>query len=473
MNQTSKSLLAALKSTDHPVATTRVLQEAIDDAAGTGGMVIVPPGEWTIATLFLRSGMTLYLSRGAVLAAHTDLSDYPKFTRGHNKDRAGYHLIVAEGCEHFTLAGDGVIDGRGERFWEPPIRDLKAAGQDVSEIIAKAPSHWPIDGPWWRGWGPRISSMIELKNCKHFVLRDLIIRNAPGWTVHPYCCDHLRIDGITIDNHMYGPNTDGIDLNGCRDAIIANCTITGCDDNIILKATEDARSTERIAVTNCILTSNCAALGLGAETTRSIRDVSFSNCVIGQSLRMVQLEMWDPGIIENVTISNLTGYTMTPADVPMEKVIYLDIQHHKRTDGQLGHMRNIHIEGITAVTRGRCMLTATEGSQIDDVTLRGIHLRYPEIEDASELVKTNRSNQNNNDNPEARKQNAVLVAENVNRLLVDDLRATLPRVDSTNPKMDAIWLSKVNGARITCPWLKSNHEGEGVTIRDCMDVELG
>lgn len=510
--------MAKLSAASDPVTTTRILQQAIDEAAGSrvppippatitpgkipeteptsasrpatrppsapdtpastgtstfgSGIVVVPPGVWTIATLYLRSGVTLHLSRGACLQAHTDLADYPKHVRGHNKDRTGYHLLVVENAEDITLSGDGVIDGRGEAFWEPPIRDLVAQGKDVSDDLARAPDHWPIDGPWWRAWGPRITPMIELKNCRNVIIRDVTIRNSPGWTVHPYCCDRVRIEGITIDNHLFGPNTDGIDINGCRDVVISNCVISCCDDAIILKATNDARSTERVVVTNCILTTNCAALGLGAETTHSIRDVAFSNCVIKQALRMVQFEMWEPGVIENVTISNLTGYTMTPHDVPMEKVIYMDIQHHRRTDGRLGHIRQVHIEGITAVTRGRCILTAAEGAFIEDVTLRSIHLRYPEIEDASELIKTNRSSQNNNDNPEARKQNAVLVAENVKRLRVEDLRARMPDADDSVPKMNAVWLAGVSDAVIDCPWLRPNYSVEPVESCRCSNIDL-
>ncbi|MCC5827847.1 MAG: right-handed parallel beta-helix repeat-containing protein [Phycisphaeraceae bacterium] len=470
------SLWAALRETGHPKATTGIVQEAIDraaaDASAHGGMVIIPPGTWTITTLYLRSGVTLHLSRGAVLKAHTDLADYPTHTRGHNKDRTGYHLIMAQDCDQITISGDGVIDGNGTAFWEPPIRDLRAQGKDVTDDIARAPAHWPIDGPWWRGWKPRISPMLEIRNCRDVVLRDVIFRNSPGWTIHPYCCDRVRIDGITIDDHLYGPNTDGIDINGCRDVIISNCTITGCDDSIILKATQDARSTERVTVTNCILTTNCAALGLGAETSQSIRDVTFSNCIIRQALRMVQFEMWNPGTIENVAISNLSGRTMTPEDVPMEKVIYMDIQHHGRTDGALGHMRNIHIEGITAVTRGRCIMTATEGAMISDVTLRGIHLRYPEIEDAAELIKTNRSSQNNNDNPEARKRNAVVVAENVHRLWMEDIRAAMPAAGTETPRMGGMWLSKVDQARIDCPWLAPNHQAEPIEQHECRDIDV-
>jgi len=460
MPTTTADLAGALRATDHPRATAAALQRAID-AAGErgGGTVAVPPGTWTITSIELRSGVCLHLARGAVLAAHTDLGDYEPWSRGHNKDRQPYHLIRAVGCEGITIEGDGTIDGRGEEFWEPPLRELAAEGVDISEDLARAPAHWPVDGPWWRGWKPRISPLVELRECRGVVLRDFTIRDSPGWTVHPYCCDDVRIDGIAILNHMYGPNTDGIDVNGCRDVVIADCRVVGCDDNIILKATADARSCERIAVSNCTFKTNCAALGLGAETTCGIRDVAFSNCVVEQSLRMIQFEMWEPGIIENVAVSGIVGRTMTPGDVPMEKVVYMDIQHHGRgAESELGHIRNVVIQGVAAETRGRCILTAAPGSWMQDVTLRDIHLRHDRVEDSEALAKTTKSSQNNNDNPEARAINAALVCENVRGIRAENISARMPAPGGGVPPMHGAWLRGCRGV-YDCPGLAANGPG--------------
>ena len=111
----------------------------------------------------------------------------------------------------------------------------------------------------------RISPLFEIRKSLHVVLDGFTIEDSPGWTIHPYCCDDVTIRGLTLDSDLYGPNTDGIDVNGCRDVFISDCNISGCDDAIILKATQDARSTERVVVTNCVLTTKCGALGLGAE----------------------------------------------------------------------------------------------------------------------------------------------------------------------------------------------------------------
>jgi hypothetical protein len=461
------SLLADLTATSHPRATAAVLQTAIDDAATLGGgRITVPPGTWTITTVELRSGITLHLERGAVLRAHADLADYQAVAPSAHTQR--HHLIRAEDCDDIALTGDGTIDGNGLAFWEEPLRDLQARGIDISADLARMPSYWPPDGPFWRGWKPRISPLIELRRCRDVVLRDLTIKDSPGWTIHPFCCDRVRIESVDILNHLYGPNTDGIDVNGCRDVWITGCRIVGCDDNIILKATRDSRRCERIVVSDCNLMSNCAALGLGAETTMGIADVSMTNCVVEQALRMVQFEMWEEGTIENVVISNLSGSTMTPADVPMEKVIYLDIQRHRRpADCVPGHLRGVVLSGITARTRGRCVLTAMDGGMIEDVVIRDVLLDYPDgIESASQLSTTCRCGQNSNSNPAAQAADAVLVCDNVRGLRVHDLAARMPAAGGGVPAMHAIWARNTE-ALIDCPHLAPNGPHPAVVEVDC------
>jgi len=468
-------LHTALTQADSPQTTTAAIQVAIDAAGESGGVVAIPPGTWTTTTLYLRGNMTLRLERGAVLQPHDDLSIFPVGEKGHNKDRSGHHYLVAENCRGLTIEGDGVIDGRGESFWEPPIRDLKAQGLDVSDDIARAPDRWPIDGPFWRGFKPRITPLLELKHCQDLVLRDFVIRNSPGWTVHPYCCDRVRIDGITIDNHLFGPNTDGIDVNGCRDVLISNCRIVGCDDNIILKATEDARPCERIAVTNCTLKSNCAALWIGAECASGLRDITFSNCVVEQAIRIVQLQVWTAGVIERVAISNISGAAMVPGEIPQEKVVYIDVQYHHRyprEQWELGYIRNVSVSNVTARTKGRCLLSSAEPGHIHDVTLRDIDLVYDGYEENAEAVTRNHSTQNSNSNPWVQTTNAAVIAENVDRLNLANVRAALPPVGDGVPPVHGLALRGVRGAVVDCPWLASNVDDTPHVIEGSTDVDV-
>lgn len=442
---------------------TRTLQALIDQVGHEGGVVSVSPGRWEVTTLVLHSNMTLRLERGATLVTHPDLAHYPRFHPDpRNQDRQPYHTLLADGCENLTIEGDGAFDGQGELFWDDPLGD-KSQG---------------AVGLFWRRRVPRVSPLLEFKRCRNLVLRDFTIRNSPGWTLHLLDVDQARIHGLTVRNSLFGPNTDGFDLNGCRDVFVSDCDLRCGDDAIILKAFPDAGPCERIAITNCILETNCAAIGFGAETTAGIRDVSVSNCVVKAAIRMIQLEMWEPGIIENITISNISGKTMAP--VPLERPIYMDIQHHGRTDGALGHIRNIVVTNLVAETRGRIMLTAADGATIENVTLRDIHLRYPEIEDPEFTVKHMRSGQMSNDSPETRDRRAAVIADNVTGLELINLQTTWPLATTPveevvdgpwpglyhNLPMAALLCRNVHDAIVDCPRLRPNLDGETLIERN-------
>lgn len=448
-------------------AITLALQGAIDDIPNEGGVVVVPPGIWTITTVELRSGLTLRLERGAVLRAYPDVAAYPEKLHGHNKDRQPFHLLHASQCTGLTIEGDGVIDGQGVEFWNEPLGDRMQGAV----------------GLFYREKKKRVSPLLELTGCRDVVLRDFTICNSPGWTLHTFLCDRVRIHGVTVDNHLFGPNTDGFDINGCRDVLISDCNLRCGDDAIIIKATADARSSERIVVTNCILESNCAALGLGAETTCGIRDVAFSNCVIKAALRMIQIEMWDTGTIENITFTNITGRTMTP--VPLERPIYLDIQSHTRSDPGLGVMRDIVISNFVAETRGRIVLTAKNGAAIENVTLRDVTLRYPEIEDPKFTVNKMRSSQMSNSNPLSRDVRSAVVADNVKGLRIHNLvtiwpdanadpaelaDAAFPGIHGQLP-MHALWCRNVQGV-VDSPGLTASQAGVVPAILTNSSVDI-
>lgn len=398
------------------------IQEAIASLArGGGGTLVLAGGTFLATTVTLSSFLTLRVEADAVLKAIGDMEAYTPSSDGR------YHFIYAEDAHRLTIEGPGTIDGSGYDFWDIPARAFLARGGDPDDLRFPGP-YWEDDSPFWREREPRVQPMVELRRCTNLAVRDVTLANSPGWTLHPWCCDHVRIENITIANDMYGPNTDGIDLTGCRDVVVRSCEITTGDDAIILKAHADARSCEHVVVSDCILRTHCAALGIGAETVHPIREVSFSNCVVPKALRIVQIELWNAGLVENVTISNVSGTTMT--DIPLERPIYIDIQQHGREDGELGVVRNILVQNLTALTRGRILLTAQDGSSIEDVTLRDVQLTLPEIEDPEIAVTSSRSRQMSNYNPETRSKRALVVLDNCRRIQLANLSARWPGSDA-------------------------------------------
>ena len=468
-------LRTALVSADHPRARAAALQGFIDCAAGA--VVEVPPGTWVITTIFLRSGTTLRLARGAVLKCHPEVADYPDLGHGGdgNKDRQPFHLVVARDAVDVGITGEGTIDGNGFAFWDEPMIVLAKRGVDVEAYCDEhrlAPVYRNPVHPWWRERKRRVSPLVQFERCIRVRLDGILIKDSPGWTVHLDACDDVRISDVTLRNHLFGPNTDGFDINGCRDVVVSGCDLTCGDDAIILKSTADSRACERIVVTGCILASNCAALGLGAETAHAIRDVVFAGNVIRQALRGVQIEMWEAGTIENVTITGLTG--SSTADVPLQRAISLNIQHHTRSDGALGKMRGIRISDCTLTSRGRIIATAADGAAIEDLSLQGIRLNFPAVEDPAVSVLRQKSFQMANSSPEARVARGALVADNCHRLVVRDVVTVWPAAGAgaaANTELNpyhadaphhAAWLRRSDGL-IDAPYLTAfDPAGSGI-----------
>ncbi|MCD8481740.1 MAG: glycosyl hydrolase family 28 protein [Verrucomicrobia bacterium] len=192
-----------------------------------------------------------------------NIADYDVMEAGEHKDLQPYHLLVLDGLRSVRITGPGCIDGSGPSFW---AKEPKPSG-------------------WYYELDKRPSPMIECIDCEDLVWEGVKIANSPGWTLHFKRCRNVRVEGITIANNLFGPNTDGIDINGCQDVRVSNCVIAAGDDAIVLKTTDDSIPCERVVVTNCVIDTNCRALKLGAhESYLDMRDVCFSNCVVRQSV---------------------------------------------------------------------------------------------------------------------------------------------------------------------------------------------
>lgn len=426
------------------------IQEAIDRAsAAGGGRVELGPGDWLCATVFLRSKVELRLARGCRLVADSNVNHYSPaphaWSDGQEPCRS---LLVAEGCEQVALTGPGIVDGSDLAFWVP-CENEEERPHGIFRYKRRA-GRRGVPGP-----------LVELARCRDLIVEGLTIVNSPGWTLHVYDCDHVSIRNVTIRNNRLVPYTDGIGINASRDVRVSSCDVDTGDDAIIIKATHPDLSCERVTVTNCVASSNCSAFGLGADAPGAIRDIVFSDCVSAHALRMIQVEQWYPGTIERAIFSNITGRTFPDEGITCERPIYVDIQQWQRQsdngDGAdsirpaLGVVRDLVFHNILCETRGRIVLTAQDGSQIENLLLDTIYLRIPEIEDPAVTVPAARSMQLSNFNPETRAARAALVADNVKGLRVRDVRVDWP--DNPKVPMDATCMRNCQDVRLESPSL--------------------
>jgi hypothetical protein len=364
---------------DGETLNTKAIQAALDAAGVAGGEVVVPRGSFLTGTVFLRNHTTLNLLHGARILGSPRLSDYIPVRWGHHMDRTPWHLVVADDVEDVTIKGQGEIDGNGHNFWEPTRE-----------------SEWHF---WVAKWD-RPSPMVEIANCRDVRVENVTLRNPAGWTLHLHDTVRAWIRGIRIDANMFGPNNDGIDLTGVRDVMISDCHIRCADDAIALKTTVDSGPCEYVTVTNCVLETNCAAFRAGYESRQDFRHITFSNSVIKNCSRGIDLLSFEGSVIEHVAISNITG--TTNCGWPMNRAIEIYIHNellnwhvrpeHSRynfkwPECKRGAIRHVTMSNVDITTEGRVMVAAAAGQELRDIDIQGLRLRYPLVEDPQVFPK--------------------------------------------------------------------------------------
>ncbi len=323
------------------------IQRAIDElhAAG-GGVVRIPAGRFRSGALRLKSGVAIYLDHGAVLQASSDPGAYAvrRPTPRVPPDGWGSAFLLAEGAERVAILGSGTICGAGLAKPRPPGGRLQP-------------------------FRPRL---VAFEGCKEVLVDGVTLSDSDRWTLHFYHCDHVRAGGLRISAAYNIVNTDGIDVDGCRNVVISGCEIVAGDDCIVLKTTNylgEPRAMENVTVSNCVLSTRANALKVGTETHADIQNIAFANCVVyGEGdvrpHSAVALEMVDGARLGCVSVSNITarrvkaavflrlGARTRPADgSPAPRLHDVVIQNVVATDGDLASsvagVPGLDIENVT------------------------------------------------------------------------------------------------------------------------------
>ncbi len=285
---------------------TRALQAAIDAAALQRTELRLPPGVYLTGALFLKSGMTLRLDRGATLLGSRDLADYPLLpTRVAGIEMRWPAALVNIYGEHDVgLVGEGCIDGDGQVFWDS-YWALRAAYEPRG-------LRWASDYDAQR---PRLVQVFESARIQ--VGGGLLLRRSGFWTLHLCYSEDVVVDGIIIRNNeeARGPSTDGIDIDSSCRVRIRNADIAVNDDALCLKAGRDAdglrvaRPSEDIEISDCIVREGAAGLTFGSETSGGLRRIRAHRIEVLAAVPVGVLFKSAPtrgGRIEDLQLSQIT-----------------------------------------------------------------------------------------------------------------------------------------------------------------------
>jgi polygalacturonase len=385
---------------------TPAINKAIDTAAAAGGgTVYFPAGNYLSVSIHLKSNVALYLDQGAtIIAANTatnvkydppEPNEWDKYqdfghSHWHNSLIWGENLTNVSILGPGTIWGQGLVRGGNQSRTQPQNDALNAARANEPKQPFGYPNPRDAVEPGWA------NKSIALKLCHNVIIRDITILHGGHFAILATGVDNLTIDNLKIDT-----NRDGIDIDACKNVRVSNCTVNSpFDDGICPKssfALGYARATENVTITNCQVSgydegtlldgtykrefrnqngtfSPTGRIKFGTESNGGFKNITITNCVFDYC-RGLALESVDGGLLEDVTISNITMRDV--ANCP----IFLRLGSRMRgpTGAPVGAIRRVNLDNIivyNAEAKYGSIISGIPGHDIEDVTLRNIRIYY-------------------------------------------------------------------------------------------------
>jgi len=360
------------------------IDKAINEASAKGGGVVwCPRGTYASYTIHLRSNVTLYLDRGAILLAASvplegttsggyDLAEPqdPNINAfqdyGHNHWKNS--LIYGENLHDVSILGEGMIWGKG----------LSRGHADPDLPKAELP-----------GVG---NKSIALKNCVNVQLRDFKILKGGHFALLATAVDNLVIDNLMVDT-----DRDGFDIDCCKNVRVSNCTVNSpFDDAICPKssfALGYARTTENVTISDCYV-SGCYIVGsvidgtfkrypehkayhtgrikCGTESNGGFKNITISNCVF-EGCQGLALETVDGAILEDITVTNIAMRGITSAP------LFLRLGRRMRGPAgtPIGSIKRVLIDNITSSGASLLpsIIAGVAGHPVEDIKISNLFLQ--------------------------------------------------------------------------------------------------
>jgi len=173
--------------------------------------------------LDLRAGVTLRVTRGAILFGSRDARIYDLRPGACGTvDQRGHGCKAMLNGDHIAGAavmGEGTIDGRG---W------AKVLGKDVT--------WWGLAEQARAGGSQNCPRILVLSHADNFTLYNVTLKNSGNFHVAYSNGDGFTAWGVIIDTPKNARNTDGIDPSASTNVTITHCYIHTGDDQVALKA---------------------------------------------------------------------------------------------------------------------------------------------------------------------------------------------------------------------------------------------
>ena len=267
---------------------TQAIQDAIDSCSNIGGGIVkLENGIYLTAPIELKSNVTLEVDVSAKIIASQDYADFYPIgfdSTGGKFPTSLRPLITSNYADNIKITGKGIIDGRGE--------------------------------PWWNDYNLGVISirprLIQINHGNHIYLKNITLKNSPQFHFVPSWCVDVVVDSVTILSPGDSPNTDGIDPATSHKVRITNCYIDTGDDNVAIKSGSHDPNYPNAGSSDIII-SDCTFLhghgvSIGSETNGGVDSMLVTNCTFTGTDNGIRIKSnrTRGGNVRNVTYSDLT-----------------------------------------------------------------------------------------------------------------------------------------------------------------------
>jgi hypothetical protein len=355
---------------DGATLNTKSIQYAIDYIHDNGGGTLVfYVGRYVTGSIYMKSGVSIRLEEGAILAGSLNPLDYEKV----NGTTA---MILAAEQQDIGITGKGVIDGRG----------FLVANNLVS-LIHKGVVTDPL-----RNDRPRegIRPMnIYFRKCSHILISGITLKDPASWNQTYDQCTGLVVENILVDSKSYW-NNDGVDIVDCDSVRVTGCYFDAADDGICLKSHDANAVCQNVEIRGNTVRTSANGIKFGTASNGGFRNVRIIGNVVYDTYRSaITFAAVDGGFVEDVVVDSLRS-------INTGNVIFLRIGERKA--GKKGRMNNISISNVYAEVPSAkpdagyryegpvedmprnispASIVGMPDARIRNVTLKNIEIHYP------------------------------------------------------------------------------------------------
>ncbi len=478
---------------------TAAINKAIEACAkGGGGTVVIPRGSYITGPIIMKSNINLHLDKGALVIFSSDFNQFPLVVSTFEGVEAVrcQSPVTAENLENIAITGKGIMNGNGF-YWRPLPKDKQTESQWKAHL-KKYGGVVSANGKMWYssekalkgsltnnigkiGDGKTLKdfedikdflrpNMIRIFQCKNILIDGVTFENSPAWTTHVNASEHITIHNLTVKNPWFGTNTDALDLESSKNALVEDCHFDTGDDGICIKSGRDAEGRKRglptkdVIVKNCVVYHSHGGFVVGSEMSGGVNNMFVSNCTfIGSDIGLrFKTTRGRGGMVENIYINKIDMKSI-PAEAILFDMYYMAkdpvvLSGEKReppkvetkpVDESTPQFQNFYIRNVTCDEAAKgIFVRGLPEMHIKNILIENAVMNVDEgidIQEASNITLNNITMMTKNTNPVAYVLNSDNIA--INNLKYKDSADVLAIVQGERSKAISIINTDVTKAK--------------------------